>query len=197
MKLKMSKSSYMSLAAGAFLVVAAGLGVGYRELSHRQELSAQELSETQKRLTTFASGKLATQMADLKDQLARTNSQMVAVKQKLTRTLESIGNSDEIYRIAKQTGVQVNQLTSKGIESQKLGATSFQILPLTVEVSGEVSNMVDFVLELNKLSAGLIRSVDMDIPQKIARPGEQPGPSERPSTIVELTLYSYYNGEVK
>lgn len=193
MKPRISRFGVIVLAMGMVAVLAASLLFAYKAQAKGQERLRQDIAAAQKRLAGFAPRTLAAQALKLKGQVDLSRADIAETERRLGPPLESIDSSTWLYDEAAQAGVSIHQLSSPGRQAAKLGKVAFEVLPITVGVSGAVPDMVEFVLGVGRrFPTGVIGSVQMAVPEST---GFQDGakPKDPPSTTVQLKIYSYSN----
>jgi hypothetical protein len=162
--LKLSKTSWLILSVGIFLVVLAGLGLTRSQQLQEQGQLGEELSIAEMRLSKFQVSELRQQQEELQRQLDENTVQLTAAKDILSQTVESISVTDEFFQIAQFCDVTVMSISSSGIESGKLEDIACSVITLNTAVEGEVSNLINFVIRLNTdFTTGVVKSAQISI----------------------------------
>jgi len=163
--LKLSKTSWLILSAGIFLVVVAGLCLTRSQQLQEQGQLGEELSIAERRLSKFQISELQQQQEELQRQLDESTVHLTAAKDILSQTVESIGVTDEFFQIAQFCDVAVMNISSSGTESGKFEGIACTVITLNAMVEGEVPNLIDFVIMLNTdFTNGVVKSAQIDIP---------------------------------
>jgi len=181
--MKLSKTSWLLLISGVFIIAFASLGaVHYQQVQQQNQLN-EELTQAQLRLDRFQLEQLPYQ-EELKKQLSQTISQCETAKAILSQSTGSIATSETLFATAAAYGVEVTEISSSGPASEDLEGITCSILPLTARVEGDVSDMIGFITKLNsKLTTGIVKSVEISIPETTSE--------EKPSANIQLVIYSY------
>jgi hypothetical protein len=181
---KLSKTSWLILAAGVFAVVMAGLGI-----THSQQLSEQgklddELSIAQTSLDSLHIEALQLELEELQQTAEEAQLQLDEAVQLLDQTLVSVEVTDEFFSIAEYCGVLVINLSTSPIVPNKYEGMGVSATSLQATVEGDTPNLIDFVESLNNnFTTGLIKLVQVDIPPS--------SNDEAPSVNIQMTIYSY------
>jgi len=109
--LKLSKTSWLILSAGIFLVVVAGLGLTRSQQLQEQGQLGEELSIAEMRLSNFQVSELRQQQEELQRHLDENIVQLTAAKDILSQTVESISVTDEFFQIAQYCDVTLSIAT--------------------------------------------------------------------------------------
>lgn len=182
--MKLGKTSWLILSAGIFIVVVASLGLTRSQQIQEQGQLDEELSIAEMRLNQLQVKQLRQQQEELQGQLDESKIQLMAAKDKLRQTVESINVTDEFFEVAQSCGVEVASISSSSIESEKLGGIICSVITLNAVVAGEVPNLISFVIKLNNdFTTGIVKSAQISIP-------EATNPDE-PSANIEMTVYAY------
>ncbi len=164
----------------------------YLSASHSQQVEGQEklngeISLVKQRLNIVQVEQLSSQLESMNDQLSRATSDIEASKAMLSEEVKSVDIGDRLLEIAGTSGVEVTSIISPGRGTNDLERIICSILPLTVEVKGEISNIITFVSALNNsLTTGVVKTVDIKVSEK-----------EGPSASVSLVIYTYESMPVK
>jgi len=182
--LKLSKTSWLILSIGIFIVVAAGLGLTRsQQLKEKGQLD-EELSVVEKRLSKLEVKDLREQQEELQGRLDESTIQLMAAKDSLRQPVESIDVTDEFFTVAHYCGVEVMSISSSGIKSEKLGNIVCSMISLNARVTGKVSNLITFVIKLNNdFTTGVVKSAQMSIPETVSE-GES-------SASIQMVVYAY------
>jgi hypothetical protein len=182
--LKLSKTSWIVLAVGVFVVVLAGLGV-----THSQQLSEQgkledELSISQTSLNNLHIDALQLELQELQQTAEDMQLQLDQAVQSLDQTVVSVDITDEFFSIAEYCGVLVVNLSTSPITPNIYGGIGLSATSLNASVEGAVPNLIDFVESLNNdFTTALLKSVQIDIPPSSS--------NETSSANIQMTIYSY------
>jgi len=189
--LKLGKTAWAFLAIGLFVIVVAGLFLAYYEHDREQIRLQQELFSTQELLAKYSPEELSSRQEEVENQLARTESELEAAKANLRQSIESIEATDTIFAAARASNVEVLRVKSLGTPASKVleEGLTLTFLSLSVEVEGDIPDLVNFVVELNgKFPGGAIESVEIIVPEAVEGEEEE---ELRPSAKVQLSIHTY------
>ncbi len=186
--LKLSKTSWLILAAGLFIVVMAGLGITRSQQAKEQGRLADELNTSQQSLATLQITGLQSQLDELQRTAAAEQRQLEAAQQQMDRTVVSVDVTDQFFSIANTCGVRVMNLSTSPITPGDYEGIGLSTVSLNVDVEGEVPALIDFVETLNNdFTTGLIKSTQIDIPPSSA--------NQTPSASIQIIIYSNEGNE--
>jgi hypothetical protein len=181
---RFSKTGLLVLAAGAFIVVLAGLGIiRYGQISEQDELDdALSLSET--RLGAVNLQPYEVQKAELLEQLVASESLLEEAKNRLIQTVISVNVTDKFYEIAAYHNIIIDSIsTTKNLIKDYEGVPC-TLITVNAMVTGDLSHVIDFIAGLNNnFSTGFVQSAQMDIDDDIAEDGT--------SANILLVVYRY------
>jgi len=197
--MKLSKATFIFLAVGIFVILAASLGMTYSQRNREQSQLKEELALAQQRLKKYPAQELSSQKKELESQLAKAESQLKAAKDSLYKSIESIETTDALFKIAKSCNVEVTGIRSPGVTTQQLEGVTLSSLPLTVTVEGNVLNLIDFVSKWTEgYQTGAVKSVEITVPEppeeKTAEQGGTKIEEQKPSAIINVFIYTYEGG---
>ena len=181
--MKLSKTSWLILAAGIFIVVFASLGITRSQQLQEQEQLDDELTVAEMRLNKFQVKQLRQQQEELQKQVDGSTMQLTAAKDKLRQTIDSINVTDEFFEIARSRSIEVVGISSSNIGSEELGNIVYSMITLNATVAGDTSNLISFVIRLNNdFTTGIVKSAQISIPEMA---------DDRPSANILMVVYAY------
>lgn len=204
--MKLSKTAWLILGIGIFVIAFASLYMVYFQQGREQERLNDSLSVAQQTLPKLASEKddwerqltqLGSQLARLKSELARATSRLADSRTSFPKSVESIEYGEELFRIADGCDLVITEFTSsepgdKKVEVEagdiKVEDVTYFVTSFTVDVEGEVTDILDFINTIatsEYFASATIELVNMDIPEPVAE-GE-----EKPSATITLVIYGY------
>ena len=164
-KIKLSKTSLLILCVGVFVVVVASLGVARSQQLQEQGRLEEELNMVEMRLSQLEVTQLIKQQEELQWELDENIMQLTAAKDKLHQLIESIDVTDKFFEIAQSCNVTVMNISSSGIGSENLGDIACSAITLNAVVTGEVPNLISFVISLNDdFTTGIVKSAQITVP---------------------------------
>ncbi len=184
--MKLSRTSWLILTAGVFVVAFASLGIAHAQQLQEQARLDDNLAIAQRRLTKLELRQLTLQKMETEKQLAQIRSQLETVQDKMRHPISSIQETDTIFNIAEACQVTVTDISSSDMSSDQLGNINCSVLTLTVRVNGEVTDLINFIIKLNNgFTTGTVKSADIDIPQEA---------EESASANIRMVVYSHPEG---
>ena len=182
--MKLSKTSWLFLTIGVFVIAFASLGaVGSQQVIQQNQLS-EELTLAQLKLKGFQLEQLSYRQGELEEHLSQTISQFETTKAILSPPIGSVATSGILFDIAEAYGVEVTEINSSGLTSGELEGIPCSILPFTTRVEGDLPALVDFITRLNgDLTTGVVKSVIISIPEMTSE--------EKSSADIQMVIYTY------
>jgi hypothetical protein len=163
--IKLSKTSWLLLSVGIFVVVVASLGLTRSQQIQEQDKLSDELSIAETRLDKLQVKELRQQQEELQVQLDESTIQLTAAKDTLHQTAESIDVTDELFVIAQACGVEIMDISSAGVRSDKLEGIDCLSITLNVMAEGELPNIISFVIRLNNdFTTGIVKTAKISVP---------------------------------
>jgi TolA-binding protein len=180
---KLSKTSWLILSAGLFIVVLAGLGITRSQQSQEQNKISDQLTTAQKSLEKLNSTDLAQQLEELNQQTDEAKVQLEEAQSRLRQTVVSVDVTDKFYSIADYCGVIVTNYTSTPIQSAKFANVGLSTTSINTVVRGDFEQLVNFIVALNNdFNTAQMKAYMMNIPD---------GDEELPSVTVQMVIFSY------
>jgi len=171
--MRLGKTARILLGVGIFAILMANLVMAYLGQGEEQDRLSQELSSAEllldKQEADFASEKLSLRVPILESQLTRFDSELNTVKTELHRSIESTKATETCFDIAEATEVEIVGCSSQNSTTVDMEGVNLSILSLTVVAEGDISELVDFILELSgQFPTGVQESVEIDVEQQSA-----------------------------
>ena len=184
-KLKLSKTSWLILAAGVFVVILAGLGLTRSQQLREQTEIDDAITITTARLNNLETTQLDVEAAELQRQLDESMIELGEVKDRLRSTVVSVDVTDEFFRIAEYSNVQVMAYKTSGQGEDNLGGISCLKTTISATIKGTTSDLIDFVINLNNgYTTGVVQSINISISEDTTQ-------SEDSTISVSMSVYSY------
>jgi hypothetical protein len=182
--LKLSKTSWLMLSIGIFVVVAVGLGLTRSQQLNEQGRLDEELSVAEKRLNNLQVKELGQQQEELQRRLDEGTIRLMAAKDNLRQAVKSITVIDEFFEIAQSCSVEVMGISSSSIKQEKLEGIVCSAITLNAAVQGEALNLISFITKLNNdFTTGVVKSAQISIPEEASE--------SEPSASVQMVVYAY------
>jgi hypothetical protein len=206
--IKLSKTSWLILSAGVFVVILAGLGVTRSQQLREQSGMNQELALSQTRLNKVDVTALQQQIEDLRQQIDDGQTQLDTAKERLRQTVVSVDVTDEFFKIADFSGVTVTTLSTSKISSKATDGIGLDTISLSAQAQGDLDALVNFVVNLNNgYATGYVLSAQITLPETaVAADGESQTSGDtgedvtttttetsvrEPTVAVQMIVYSY------
>jgi hypothetical protein len=187
--LKLSKTSWLILSAGVFIVILAGLGLTRSQQLQDLSTSTQELQIAAKRLSTMDTTDLKAQVDSLQEQITLGQADLADATSRLNKSVVSADVAEEFYSIAEASGVVVNSFTSTPVSAQSLQGIPVSETAVSGQVKGTLKQVIDFITNVNtSFRTGYVKSasLQLDTPPE---PGMDADADTNAS--IQLIIYSY------
>jgi hypothetical protein len=188
--LKLSKTSWLILAAGVFVVVLAGLGLTRSQQMKEQTKIADDLSLAEKRLATVQTTGLSQQLETLKSKVDESRLQVNNAKARLHQTVISVDVADQFFQIAAYCSVNITNLSTTTIAQAKYEGITLSTISLSATVAGDKTKIIAFINALNdQYVTGNVESAQVtlqSVPVTQTTDGSEGEPSQ--DTGVDPTL---------
>jgi peroxiredoxin family protein len=182
--LKFSKTGWLILAAGVFIVVLAGLVITRSGQAKEQHKITADLATSQMRLDKMDTKQLQVQDDELQQQLVASQQQLVGVKDKLRQKITSVDVTDKLFQIASDYSVNVTIMGTTSIAQDNYGGIEFSVISVSASADGAFSNIVDFVVGLNNnFSTGFVQSAQLKVAEELV--------NDISNASITLIVYSY------
>jgi cell division protein FtsB len=185
--LKLSKTSWLIIIIGVFVIVLIGLGIVRSQQVHQQNELNEQLALTRSKIQVIQLEQLSLRQGDLERQLSETDSQSESAKKILSQPVRSVTISDFLFDTAEANSVNITEINSSGLASEELAGVTCSVLPFTAKVEGELTNLVSYITKLNNdLATGFVKSVEISVPETSS--------TKKPSANIQLIIYTYQGG---
>ncbi len=182
--MKISKKTLIYLGIGVYVIVTAAVGFIMFEKMDEEDAVSEELTSIQTNLDKLNPARLDDRKLELENQLSQVSSQTDTLKNMMSQEIANVAASTIVFDIADTTGVDIVWLSSPSASPQVLENVPCTVVSLEATVDGSVSDLVDFITRLNNyLATGVIKSVDMNIPETSS--------NTSPTVSISLLIYNY------
>lgn len=182
--LKLSKTGWLILGVGLFIVVMAGLGITRSQQSQEQGRLSDELAVSQESLAALQTSGLQSQLADLQKKAQEEQAKLEAAQGQMDQTVVSASVTDKLFSVARSCGVLVTNFSSSPVETSVYQGIDLSTTSLNVAVEGELPALIDFVESLNHdFTTGVVKAAQIDIPPVSS--------NETSKASIQMTIYSY------
>jgi hypothetical protein len=188
--LQLSKTSWLILSAGVFLVVLAGLGLTRSQQLKEQNKLGDELTLAENRLGAIKTAQLSQQLEDLSVKVEEGEAQLKEAQARLRQTVVSVDVTDEFFKIAEYCSVNVTNLSTTTISQTGYEGITLSMISLTATVEGKKNNIINFIISLNNgYATGNVQTAQVTLHETYSE--DQTEESEEDTTTVSMIIYSY------
>ena len=191
--MKITKTSWIILAIGIFVITFGSLGAARSQQLNEGKQLSDELAVAEMRLSKFDLKQLYSQQQGLEEQINQTTSQLEIAKVRLSQPNDSTTITDAIFRIAQVSGVELIEISSSSLTQGKLDKVGGLLLTLNTLVRGDVPNLIDFIMRLNNdLPTAIVKSAEITIPEATDNVTDNATTEAKPpSANVQLEVFTY------
>jgi len=181
--MKFSKTGWLILSAGIFIVVVAGMGITRSSQLKDQNRLGTDLLLSQTRLDKIETTS-QTQLNELNQQLVDSGQQIAEAKDRLRQKIKSVDVTDKFYEIAQYYSVNVTIMGTTTISHDNYEGVPCSVIALSGSACGELTNIIEFIAGLNNnFSTGFVQSTQISVADD-ATVGES-------TASISLVVYSY------
>jgi len=186
--MKISKTAWLILGIGFFVIASAVLVMFFLRLSGDAEQMEENLSVSQVLLTKLTSdrGELHGQLLQLENQLDEAEVAYSQSKANFPQAVMSIEYDEELFLIADDCDLEVMSLIASEPRESEVEEISFDNTAFEVEVRGSVSNILSFINNVATdvyFNSATVELVNMEVPE--------PYEGKQPLATIEIIIYSY------
>ena len=173
LKINLSKTSWIILSVGVFIVVLAGLGVTYSQQLKANSQAKDELALTELRMEKFDIDELEQQesvlSALLEDSTALHDTGIIRFQE----SIASIDVTNKSYAIAAVSGVEIIDIGTTDVQSGFFMDLPCKKIVMKVTVRGELTDMITFVLNMNdSFETGYIEAIQTVVDEEAKKKQE-------------------------
>jgi hypothetical protein len=181
-KINLSKTGWIILSVGVFVVILGGLGVTYAQQIREKGDLEEELALTDIRLEKLDIAGLQQQESQLEAQLEDVSAEYDVAKDQMLEVVESIEVTEKCYQVSHQSGVEIYHIGTTDVREAELGGVSCYTISVLVRVRGDLPDIVDFIVNLNdSFSTGYVEIIQLHHDEE----------SADPYATIHLVVYSY------
>ncbi len=185
--MKLTKTSWLVIIIGFFVIILAGLSIVRSQQVHQQNQLNEKLALAQSRLEGIKLEQLSDREGELEEQLSQVTSQFKAVKAVLSQPVDSVTVNITLFDIIEAYGLKLTEMSSSSSANGGLEGINFSVISLTAKVEGDVPNLINFTTELNSYFAvGVVKSITITILETASK--------EKASADIQLVIYTYQGG---
>ena len=202
--MKLGKIAWLILGIGILVIALGSLYTVYRGQVQDQEKVNNSLSLAQVTLSKLATERanLESTLTEIENKLTQATSRLKPAKAAFPTSMESIEVDEQLFRIAKDWGLEVISLTASKPDDEKVkvevgdtevGDVTYFVTSFTIAVKGEVSDILDFINTIvtrDDFNTATIEMVNIKVPE----PPTEEEEAEKPSATIQLVIYGYKGG---
>jgi hypothetical protein len=186
---KLSKTGWLLLSAGIFIVILAGLGVTRSQQLKEQSYLEEELNLSSMKMDTIQVSHLSPQLDELQQRIDESQNQFTTVKDRLRQSLISADVTEKFFAIADNCSVEIQNLTNTVIKPGQLSGLNCSQTSISASVNGDEDDIVAFLIALNEgFTTGYVQSIQMIVAEET---GESSEGEPESSANFQLIIYSY------
>ena len=192
--IKLSKTSWLILSAGIFVVILAGLGVTRSQQLKEQSFLEEELTLSTMKMDTIQVSHLRPQLDELQQRIDESETQLAEVKDRLRQTVVSADVTEKYFAIAEYCDVEIQNMSNTVILRTDLAGIACSQTTISASVTGDLENIVDFLVAMNEgYTTGFVQSVNIDVAIETTETEEA---EEAPESTAHFQIIIYsYEGE--
>ncbi len=182
--LKLTKTSWLILSAGIFIVVLVGLGLTRSQQLEEQTKLEEELTLSTMRVDKIQVTQLRPQLDELQQRISESESQLNEARDRLRQTVVSVDVTDKLFVIAEYCGVELQNVNTSMISSRVIEGIDCYTTSITATFAGELPDIIDFIISLNDgYTTGYVQSTQISIPDESS--------DNEPTADIQMVVYSY------
>jgi hypothetical protein len=195
MKKKLSRTTWLVLGIGVFVIAFVTLFFIYARQSGEQEELEVTLAGAQTQLAGLISGResLENQLTQQQSTLSDTQALLTSAQASFPELEASIEYSEVLTEIADYCELEVTNISAEEPREMEIEGIIFVVISFEVEVEGDVNSILSMVSEIasdERFASATVESVTMNVPEPVPIwiiRGE-------PSAKIKLVGYSYGSG---
>ena len=182
--MKLGKKSWLFIGLGLFLIAFVGLWLAYSQQADMKSQLKEELAQAKARLSSIQIEQLTDEQGELEQQLEASMRQSESARETLSQPMNSIIISDILFSTAEANSVNITTISSSGASRVDLNGVPCRALSLTVNIEGEVADLIDFITELNgDFAITNVKTVSMEIPY--------PAGARKSTANIQIGVYTH------
>jgi len=164
--LKLSKTAWLILIIGIFIIIIASFGVTFlQQVNHRDQLR-EDLALAKNRLDNIILDQFYLQQEELTAQISQTEVDLDTARYSLSQPVDSIITNETLLDIAESCRVEVVEIKIATPSTAELAGIECTITPFITKVNGDLLQIIDFITRLNSDQVtSVISSVDILVAQ--------------------------------
>jgi len=160
------------------------LGVVQARQAQDGNMLSNELLASEQKLNDFQLNQLKDKQSEVENRLNDLKTQTLEAKSILSESIESISASDTLLAMVEDYNLDIEKMNIAEFTSDDLGEIECLILPITIEVSGDVPDIISFITALNgEPGNSMVRAAEIDASMDVE--------AEKPVSVIKLVIYMY------
>lgn len=162
--IKLSKTSWLILSAGVFLVVLAGLGVTRNQQIQEQTQVEGELGISEMSLSKSSLVEQRYRVDELLKLIEERQTEVDEAAGWLKTTVISADVTEEFYAITDYSGVEVTQFGTTPITQSSMNGIGLSQTSISAQINGTLQDVIDCIINLNShFTTGYVISSQLSI----------------------------------
>jgi hypothetical protein len=195
---KLSKTTWILLVAGVILIAGTSLGVIRSQQVDQQNQIESKLNQARQKLEVLNTSDLQIKKEELTLQITGVNTQIDTTLGKLSIPEDNINATDRLLKSAQNFNVNITNISSAGETAGEIDGITSNVLPLSIQATGSISNIANFVCNLSQeFPTGIVKTVQLNTkkpeptptPDKTSTPAITPTPTLTPALFPGFTPY--------
>lgn len=185
--MKITKMIWIYLVAGIMALVIVILGVARFQQVTEQERLKDELAMVQDRLVGLELGEAVTQKEQLQEKINQETTKLQDNLNIVAKPVNSISGEERLFALARDCKVIITEISASETYDTKLKGIPCTVFPVTTDVTGSTSDLVEFVTRLKTdFINSMVESVDIVVADEADKGS--------PSATIKLMIYTYKGG---
>jgi hypothetical protein len=185
--MKISKVTWIFVIIGIVAIAGASLGMAHSRQTEQQNQLQQQIAQAKQKAALINNNELLTRQSQLNQEIKSYDGQLESAQTKLMADEDSISAADRILATGRNFNLQVEVLTQPGLSNGDLAGADCDILEVSIQVSGNMTDINNFVKDLSRqFPTSIVTSVNISndqAPEEAAVPEEPVGEgTEEPET---------------
>jgi len=164
MNIKISRKVWLTVVVVILFIALGNVARMYIQQSREEAALRQSIAQQQALLH-----KLTADKTNAQDQLAQAESLLDTSQQGFPQSLTSIEYGEDLFAIAEDCGVQLAELSQSAPATKSIGAVTYSVSSVGIQVAGTTDDILDFIYALRTGDgfrlpwSAEIKSITMDV----------------------------------
>ena len=211
LRIRLSRTAWLMLGIGIFVIASGSLYALYSQQESEQRQLNDSIGAAQATLPGIVSEKedwesqltqLQGRLAEVESELAQAESLLDKTRANCLRPVESIEYDERLFKLAGDWKLDIIRLTASEPSSIEVEGINFLVTSFTVDVKGEVVDILEFITRLTmdeSFNTTGVELVNIQVPEPLTEQ-EKAGKTQAeidkaliPSATIKLIIYGYQN----